>query len=106
MKTLLSILFSAFMALGMGSSSNPISKDGTYKGKKLAGCVRIVEHNANFKVKVVEYNPNLRVKIVDSFADNPGEWRLVKHNADFTIQFVEHNADFTIQYVESFPGVQ
>lgn len=40
MKLLFSFLLAAMMGLGM-TSSNPISKDGTYKGKKLCGSVRI-----------------------------------------------------------------
>ena len=106
MKTLLSILFSAFMALGMGSSSNPISKDGTYKGKKLCGRVEVVRGNADFKVAVVRGNADLKVEVVRAFADEPGKWEFVHGNADFTIEYVKGNADFTIQFVKSFPGVQ
>ncbi|MBQ7684950.1 MAG: hypothetical protein IJT48_10720 [Bacteroidaceae bacterium] len=105
MKLLFSFLLAAMMGLGM-TSSNPISKDGTYKGKRLWGKVEVVRSNADFTVEVVRSNANLNVEVVRSNASRPGEWEFVKSNADFTVEFVRSNADFTIEYVKSFPGVQ
>ena len=106
MKLLFSFLLAATMGLGM-TSSNPISKDGTYKGKRLCGEVRIVNSLADFDVRIVRSLANLNVRFVESNPREIGEWRIVNSgNADFTIRIVESNPDFTIRIVDAFPGVQ
>ena len=87
------------------ASGDCITKDGYFRGKRLYGKVRVVEHYADFKVKVVENYPDLKVKVVEHYADEPGEWQFVENYPDFTIQFVENYPDFTIKYVGQYPGV-
>ena len=87
------------------ASSEKITKDGYFKGIRLAGKVRVVEHFPNLKVKVDQSFPNLKVKAVEAFANDVGEWQFVDFGEDFTIQFVEHFPDITIKFVNAFPGV-
>ena len=87
------------------ASSEKITKDGYFKGIRLAGKVRVVEHFPDLKVKVDQSFPNLKVKAVEAFADDVGEWQFVDFGEDFTIQFVEHFPDITIKFVNAFPGV-
>ena len=75
--------------------ASAVNKDGYYKGIKLCGKVRVVEHFADIKVKVV-----------DSFPDDIGEWKFVEYGEDFTVQFVDSFPDIKIKYVTSFPGVE
>ena len=70
----------------------------------LFGKVRVVEHGGDVRVKVVSHFPDLKVKVVQWNANKPGEWQMVEHFEDFTIQFVEHFPDVKIKYVEHFPG--
>ncbi|MEM9538463.1 MAG: hypothetical protein AAGA60_03015 [Cyanobacteria bacterium P01_E01_bin.42] len=77
----------------------------TYRGKKLAGKVQIVEHFPDLKVEVVTSFPDLKVKTVTSFPDDCGEWQFVENFPDFKIKFVESFPDLKIKFVESFPGV-
>ena len=71
-----------------------VSKDGYFKGVRLAG-----------KVKVVKNFPDLKVKKVSNFPNKIGEWQFVENFPDFTIQFVDNFPDIKIQYVDNFPGV-
>lgn len=87
-------------------AASAVNKDGYYKGIKLCGKVKIVEHFADIKVKVVNSFPDLRVKVVNSFPDNIGEWKFVEYGEDFTVQFVDSFPDIKIKYVTSFPGVE
>ena len=87
-------------------AATAINADGYYKGIKLCGKVKVVEHFADIKVKVVESFPDLRVKVVNAFPDAIGKWQFVEHGEDFTVQFVESFPDIKIKYVESFPGVE
>ncbi|MBP0019853.1 MAG: hypothetical protein J7647_20155 [Cyanobacteria bacterium SBLK] len=77
----------------------------TYRGKKLAGKVKVVESFPDLKVKPVISFPDLKVKPVTSFPDDCGEWQFVEHFPDFKIKFVESFPDIEIKFVESFPGV-
>ena len=86
--------------------ASAVNKDGYYKGIKLCGKVRVVEHFADIKVKVVDSFPDLKVKVVDSFPDDIGEWKFVEYGEDFTVQFVDSFPDIKIKYVTSFPGVE
>ena len=87
-------------------AASAVNKDGYYKGIKLCGRVKVVEHFADVKVKVVDSFPDLKVKVVDSFPDDIGEWKFVESGEDFTVQFVDSFPDVKIKYVNSFPGVE
>ncbi|WP_218161371.1 hypothetical protein [Selenomonas ruminantium] len=86
--------------------ASAINQDGYYKGIKLCGRVKVVEHFADIKVKVVDSFPDLKVKVVESFPDDIGEWKFVESGEDFTVQFVDSFPDIKIKYVNSFPGVE
>ena len=86
-------------------SYGAVSKDGYFKGLRLAGRVKVVKNFANIKVQVVKNFPDLKVKKVSNFPDKVGEWQFVEHFPDFTIQFVDHFPDIKIQFVDNFPGV-
>ena len=102
-------LFCFMIVMLYGSAAmaaTAVSSDGYYKGIKLCGKVRVVEHFADIKVKVVDSFPDLRVKVVSSFPDDVGEWQFVEYGEDFTVQFVESFPDIKIKHVNSFPGVE
>ena len=80
-----------------------VSKDGYFKGIRLAGKVKVVENFANIKVQVV--NSFLKVKTVENFPNKIGEWKFVENFPDFTIQYVTSFPDIKIQFVNNFPGV-
>ncbi|MBQ9697254.1 MAG: hypothetical protein IJV46_01780 [Acidaminococcaceae bacterium] len=82
-----------------------VSRDGYFKGIRLAGKVKVVKNFANIKVQVVKNFPDLKVKKVSNFPDKIGEWQFVESFPDFTIQFVDNFPDIKIQYVDNFPGV-
>ncbi len=98
------ILLMAMTVTAMAASA--INQDGYYKGIKLCGRVKVVEHFADIKVKVVDSFPDLKVKVVESFPDAIGEWKFVESGEDFTVQFVDSFPDIKIKYVNSFPGVE
>lgn len=100
------ILIAMLMSLSVASAATKINSDGYYKGIRLAGRVKVVEHFGDIKVKVVNHFPDLRVKVVSSFPDDVGEWQFVDYGEDFTVQFVDNFPDIKIQYVEHFPGVE
>ena len=82
-----------------------VSKDGYFKGIRLAGKVKVVKNFANIKVQVVKNFPDLKVKKVSNFPNKVGEWQFVDNFPDFTIQFVDNFPDIKIQFVDNFPGV-
>ena len=82
-----------------------VSKDGYFKGIRLAGKVKVVKNFGNIKVQVVKNFPDLKVKKVSNFPNKIGEWQFVENFPDFTIQFVDNFPDIKIQYVDNFPGV-
>ena len=82
-----------------------VSRDGYFKGIRLAGKVKVVKNFANIKVQVVKNFPDLKVKKVSNFPNKIGEWQFVDNFPDFTIQFVDNFPDIKIQYVDNFPGV-
>lgn len=72
MKKILAIIAAAlFLILAAfpmaASAANPVSRDGYYKGIKLAGKVKIVRNFGDIKIKVVNSFPDVRVEFVDSF---------------------------------------
>ncbi len=95
---------STFMMSSTGFAASKVNPDGTYKGIKLYGKVKVVEHHADLKVKIVNAFPDLKVQVVDSFPDKLGKWKFVESFPDFTVQFVDSFPDITIQYVNAFPG--
>ncbi len=80
-----------------------VSKDCTFKGKKMYGKVQIVKSFPDFKVQRVTSFPDLKVQKVTSFPDKCGKWQFVESFPDFKVQFVDSFPDFKIQYVDSFP---
>ena len=82
-----------------------VSKDGFFKGIRLAGKVKVVKNFANIKVQVVKNFPDLKVKKVSNFPNKVGEWQFVENFPDFTIQYVDNFPDIKIQFVDNFPGV-
>ena len=101
------ICFVMVMLYGtVAMAASTVNADGYYKGIKLCGKVKIVEHFADIKVKAVDSFPDLRVKVVSSFPDDIGEWQFVEYGEDFTVQFVESFPDIKIKFVNSFPGVE
>lgn len=104
--TIIFTLLFLFVLTASAMAASAVNKDGYYKGIKLCGKVKVVEHFADIKVKVVNSFPDLKVKVVDSFPNNIGEWKFVEYGEDFTVQFVESFPDIKIKYVTSFPGVE
>ena len=82
-----------------------VSKDGYFKGIRLAGKVKVVKNFANIKVQVVKNFPDIKVKRVSNFPNKVGEWQFVENFPDFTIQYVDHFPDIKVQFVDNFPGV-
>ena len=83
-----------------------------YKDIALYGCVRIVEKNADFKVKLVGKSDNYDLYVTTSqykyFGDIPyscGRWKIVDESYggyNFSIQFVDKDPDFTVYCEESW----
>ena len=102
------VLFVALLVIAVSvptMAATVINKDGYYKGIRLNGKVKVVDHFPDIKVKVVDSFPDIRVKTVDSFPDEIGEWQFVEYGEDFTIQFVESFPDIKVKFVDAFPGV-
>lgn len=95
-----------FMTTCPTMAASVINRDGYYKGIKLCGKVKVVEHFADIKVQVVNSFPDLKVKIVEFSPNAIGEWKFVEYGEDFTVQFVNNFPDIKIKYVTSFPGVE
>ena len=95
------------LLLGIGSAlaADKVSKDCTFKGKKLWGKVQFVESGADLKVEVVNSFPDLKVLKVTSFPDACGKWQTVTSFPELKVQLVKSFPDLKIQYVTSFPGV-
>lgn len=71
---------------------------------RLFGRVRFVQHFADYKVAISPI-PDMRVAMTGWPGRKAGEWQIVQHGEDFTVEMVAHFADFTIQYVDHAPGV-
>ena len=130
MKKILAIIAALFLILAAfpmaASASNPVSRDGYYKGIKLAGKVKIVRNFGDIKIKVVNSFPDIRVmfsllksitapvflpfiirvKLVDAFPRDIGEWEIVDYGEDFTVEIVNSFPDVRVEFVDSFPGVE
>ena len=107
-KWLILICSLAFFVFGVttAQAATKINSDGFYRGIKLAGRVKVVDHFPDIKVKVVSHFPDIRVKRVKYASRKVGEWQFVDYGEDFKIQFVDHFEDIKVQFVDSFPGVQ
>lgn len=110
MKKILAIIAALFLILAAfpmaASASNPVSRDGYYKGIKLAGKVKIVRNFGDIKIKVVNSFPDIRVKLVDAFPRDIGEWEIVDYGEDFTVEIINSFPDVRVEFVDSFPGVE
>lgn len=106
-KRLFHILFllSTVVLMSGSRSANPISPDGTYKGRKLYGRVRLVPGAADFDVSISDCNGDLRVELTEGGCFRPGQWNIVEHGADFTVHLSTSGKDFTIEF-SNFPGVR
>jgi hypothetical protein len=82
-----------------------IGADCTFRGKLLAGKVKVVDSFPDIRVKAVSSFPDLKVKKVSSFADACGEWQFVDSFPDLKIQYVDSFPDIEIAWVDSFPGM-
>lgn len=106
MKKILLMAVLAFGCLGF-TSTNPISKDGYYKGIKLCGNVRVVNSYPDIKVRVVDCYADIDVKLVShGHPSKIGEWRIVPDYCDFKIQFVDWGEDIKVHFVEAYPKVK
>lgn len=70
----------------------------------LAGYVRIVEYNADLNVYIDTLNTisPFEVELTD-IPSECGQWRIVKHNADFSIRIMEYESgsDLIIRFKEN-----
>ena len=96
----------ASMPLFAASPRNPVA-DGTCKGIKLYGRVKVVnDASATFTVRLLDV-ADLDVKIVSSNPRECGEWQFVTNGSyDFTVRFTSRAGyeDFTMRFVNSSPG--
>ena len=99
------LLIGVLLLGSFSACANPISSNCTYNGIPLYGKAQVVKAFADFKVQRVSAFGDLKVKYVKAFPSNCGEWELVDHFGDFTIEYVDHFGDFTIQEVDHFPGL-
>jgi hypothetical protein len=96
-----SLAASSDSSMGTGS----IGADCTFRGKLLAGKVKVVDSFPDIRVKAVSSFPDLKVKKVSSFADACGEWQFVDSFPDLKIQYVDSFPDLEIAWVDNFPGM-
>jgi len=66
---------------------------------KIYGRVQVVQAFADYKVQTVQSGEDLQVSLVNSFPNQPGRWKIVDSNPDFTIQFVQAFPDFKVRMV-------
>lgn len=99
------VVLTVVLMLATGAAfANPIAADGTFKGIRLWGKVKIVNAFPDIKVQVVDAFPDLKVQRVDAFPDSLGKWQFVTSGEDFKIQFVNAFPDIKIKFVTAFPG--
>ena len=73
--------------------------------KPFMGKVRVVSHNADYKVKIDTVFPDLKVQFVNITPYKTGQWQKVDFGEDFTIMYVSYGEDFSIMPVSKFPGL-
>ena len=100
------IAFFMILLLGLGTAqaASKVDSNCRYKGIPLYGKVKVVQYNANLKIKKVSSFPDLNVQVVKSFPDQCGKWQWVTAFPDFTVQFVDAFPDINIKMVNAFPG--
>jgi hypothetical protein len=92
--------------LSFGCKSQDINPyNCTFKGKKLYGKVKIVNSNADFKVRVVDYSEDISIKKTVNNPSSCGEWKFVESSEDFKIQIVKDGEDFKIRYITGSPQI-
>lgn len=111
MRRLLRVVPLVWVGVALVATASPtpaaqIGDDCTFKGKRLAGRVKVVDAFPDFEVKRVDAFEDLRVKWVDAFPDSCGRWEKVDAFPDFTIKYVDAFPDFTIRNVDAFPGTK
>ncbi len=96
------LLFVAIAAFAL--QSDAVTRDCKCNSIPLYGKVKVVEHNADFKVQIVNSFQDLNVQDVKSFPNECGKWQFVESFPDFTVQYVTAFPDFKIKFVKAFPG--
>ncbi len=87
-------------------ADKPIDNNCKCRNRFLYGRVKIVERNADFKIRIVNDFPDIKVKLVTSLPNKCGEWKIVENFADFTVQIVDNGEDFKVAFVDNFPGIK
>lgn len=82
-----------------------LSKDCTFKGKKLYGKVQFVTSHPDIKIQYVDANADINVQMVTSSPTTCGKWQVVKSNADLKVQIVNSFPDIKVKLVKSKPGM-
>jgi hypothetical protein len=93
------------LAHGRQTGPNDVASDCTFRGVKLSGKVRFVEHGEIFSVEFVESNQDVRVQHVANSPGRCGQWRIVENGEDFRVRVVDHGGDVKIRWVTSNPGL-
>lgn len=104
------ILIGLFLIFGFLTpdpiEANPISKNCTYKGKKLSGRVEFVKDFPDIRVRIVKANPHLRVQKMTANTSKCGEWEIVKFPPSLRVMIDPQHGEIDIQYVNFSPGVE
>lgn len=90
-------------ALGV-QATNQLITDWTkciFQGKFMAGRVKVVSFDADFRVQLVRRDANLIVQETNVRAQSCGMWQFVNQDFDFTVQLVNEQPDFTISLVKN-----
>ena len=90
-------------ALGADIQSSTITNwtKCIYQGRFMAGRVKVVSYDANYRVQLVNQGANLLVSESPSRPVQCGQWQFVNQNYDFTVQLVNETPDFTITLVKT-----
>ena len=76
-----------------------VSKDGYFKGIRLAGKVKVVKNFGDIKVQVVKNFPDLKVKKVSNFPNKIGEWQFVENSSLLTTSRISKSSMWIISPV-------
>ena len=110
MKHICQFLFVVIISSFCISASIPKTQENEceFKGKKLYGKVRFVEHSsqADVKIKIVNNFPDLKVKLVENFPNDCGEWKVVEYGEDLKVYVTESFPDLKVKFVENYPGIK
>lgn len=83
-----------------------ITKDCSFKGKKLYGAVQFVNSNADIKIQYVDNFADIDVQMVSSNANTCGKWQEVSSGATLKVQVVNSFPDLKVKLVNSNPGMK